>query len=56
MKKYQEALNQTILADPNTLQFFSRIAASNTTGPQQWPRQRPPEGAFRAPVDRQPHV
>ncbi|HUN82373.1 MAG TPA: efflux RND transporter permease subunit, partial [Phycisphaerae bacterium] len=32
MKKYQEALNQTILADPNTLQFFSRIAASNTTG------------------------
>ena len=32
MKKYQEALNQTILADPNTLQFFSRISASNTTG------------------------
>jgi len=32
MKKYQESLNQIILADPNTLQFFSRIAASNTTG------------------------
>ena len=32
MKKYQEALNKIILADPNTLQFFSRISASNTTG------------------------
>jgi HAE1 family hydrophobic/amphiphilic exporter-1 len=32
MKARQEALNQIILDDPNTLQFFSRIAANNTTG------------------------
>jgi HAE1 family hydrophobic/amphiphilic exporter-1 len=32
MKRNQEALNRIILADPNTLEFFSRIAASNTTG------------------------
>ena len=56
MKKYQEALNQIILADPNTLQFFSRISRLQYHRPQQRPRQRPPEGAFRAPVDRQPRV
>ncbi len=32
MKAKQEALNRIILADRNTLQFFSRIAASNNTG------------------------
>ena len=32
MKANQEALNRIILADPNTLQFFSRISASNSTG------------------------
>ena len=32
MKADQEAINRTILADPNTLEFFSRIAASNSTG------------------------
>jgi HAE1 family hydrophobic/amphiphilic exporter-1 len=32
MKAKQEALNQIILADANTLEFFSRISASNSTG------------------------
>ena len=32
MKANQEWINRTILADPNTLEFFSRISASNTTG------------------------
>ena len=32
MKANQEALNRIILADPNTLEFFSRISASDTTG------------------------
>ena len=32
MKADQEAINRIILADPNTLQFFSRISASNSTG------------------------
>ncbi len=32
MKADQEAINRIILADPNTLEFFSRIAASNSTG------------------------
>ena len=30
MKAAQEWINRTILADPNTLEFFSRISASNT--------------------------
>jgi hydrophobic/amphiphilic exporter-1 (mainly G- bacteria), HAE1 family len=32
MKAHQEALNQNVLADPNTLEFFSSIQASGTSG------------------------
>ncbi|MGC1839102.1 MAG: efflux RND transporter permease subunit, partial [Candidatus Acidiferrales bacterium] len=32
MKAHQEALNQIVLADPNTVEFFSSIQASGTSG------------------------
>jgi len=32
MKAHQEALNRLVLADPNTLEFFSSIQASGTSG------------------------
>jgi len=32
MKAHQEALNKLVLADPNTLEFFSSIQASGTSG------------------------
>jgi HAE1 family hydrophobic/amphiphilic exporter-1 len=32
MKTHQEALNQVVLADPNTLEFFSSVSAGGTSG------------------------
>ncbi len=56
MKANQETINRIILADPNTLEFFSRISRLQQHRPQQRPRQRPPEGAFRPPMDGRPRL